>query len=191
MTTTVAHLAHPIGGETVQDWLDAEAPADGSRLELIWGYWHMAPPPGMPHQYAGDELRTLVATALREAGRGDLYVVTGVGVNISSALRTALIPDLVVIDVPPRGTHCEAEHVKLVVEIWSPGNTRAERETKAAAYADASVPWFWTLDESDTLTTYRLKDGLYVVDAVGRPGMPATITAAPVPITVDPADLRA
>jgi Uma2 family endonuclease len=191
MTATVAKLAHPIGGQTVRDWLEAEAPADGSRLELIWGYWHMAPPPGMPHQYACDELRTLVATGLREAGRGDLYAVTAVGVNISTATRTALIPDLVVIGVPPKGTHCDATDVLLAVEIWSPSNTRAERETKMAAYAAAGVPSFWTLDEDDTLTAYRLKDGLYVVEAVGRPGMPAATTAAPVPITVDPADLRA
>jgi hypothetical protein len=190
MTATAADLAHPIGGATVQDWLDAEAPVDGSRLELIWGYWHMIPAPGMPHQYAGDELRTLVATALREAGRGDLYAVTAVGVNISTATRTALIPDLAVIDIPPRGTHCEAKDVLLAVGIWSPSNSRAERETKMAASADAGVPWFWVLDEEDTLTTSRLEDGVYAVDTVARPGALTTITAAPVPITVDPAELR-
>jgi Uma2 family endonuclease len=144
----------------------------------------------MAQQYGSDQLRALVSTALREAGRGDLYAVTAVGVKISTATRTALIPDLVVIDIAPKGTHCEAANVLLAVEVWSPAHTRAERETKVAAFAAAGVPSFWTLDEDDPLTAYRLEDGLYEVAVVGRPGMPAAVTAAPVPVTVGPAELR-
>jgi len=80
------------------------------------------------------------------------------------------------------------------VEIWSPGNTRAERDTKAAVYANASVPYFWEVYEDRigalTLITHVLKDGQYVEDLTARPGTTATINAAPVPVTFDPAVLH-
>jgi Uma2 family endonuclease len=185
---------HPIGPTTVDDWLAQEHPADGSRLELIFGYLHVSPAPSTRHQYAGDELRAVLKDALRQAGRTDLYAVTAVSVRISTSLRTALIPDVAVVNAKPLVTCFQPEDLVLAVEVWSPGNTRAERDTKAAVYANANVPYFWEVTEDRigalTLTTHVLKDGQYVEDLTAKPGTTVTINAAPVPVTFDPAVLH-
>jgi Uma2 family endonuclease len=189
-----AVLEHPIGPTTVEEWLAQEHPDDGSRLELIYGYLHVTPSPTGQHQHAGDELRAVLKAALRDAHRPDLYPVTGIGVKISTALRTGLIPDVVVLSARPVGAAFDAADLVLAVEVWSPGNTRGERETKMAAYAGAGVPFFWAVNQDkngrSTVTAYYLKDGRYIEELTARPGTAVTIqTAAPVPVTFDPADL--
>jgi Uma2 family endonuclease len=135
----------------------------------------------------------LLKTALRDGGRGDLHPVTGVGVRISTGMRTALIPDVAVLNVKPFDTSFQPENLVLVIEVWSPGNSRTERETKAGAYASAGIPFFWVVNADRlgglTVTTYRLTDGGYVEEISAGPGTTITVTAAPVPITLDPADL--
>jgi Uma2 family endonuclease len=191
---SAAALEHPIGPTTVEDWLAQEHPSDGSRLELIYGYLHVTPPPSAQHQYSGDELRAVIKTALREGHRSDLYAVTGVGVKISTAWRTGLIPDLVVMKVRPVAVSVKADDLVLVVEVWSPSNSRTERETKMAAYAGAGVPYFWAVNQdrigASTVTAYYLKNGRYVEELAAGPGTIVTIkVAAPVPVTFDPRDL--
>lgn len=56
-----AALAHPIGPNTVEDWLAMDPPEDGSRLELIWGYFHVSPAPMGQHQVAVFQLSMLPA----------------------------------------------------------------------------------------------------------------------------------
>jgi Uma2 family endonuclease len=189
-----AALEHPIGPTTVEEWLAQEHPDDGSRLELIYGYLHVTPSPTGQHQLAGDELRGVLKSALRDAHRPDLYAITGIGVKISTARRTGLIPDVVVMSTRPVGAAFEAADLVLVVEVWSPGNTRAERETKMAEYAGVGVPFFWAVHQDkiggSTVTAYYLEDGRYVEELTARPGTTVTIkAAAPVPVTFDPADL--
>lgn len=186
-------MEHPIGPVTVDDWLAREHPTDGSRLELILGYLRVSPPPSGKHQYAGDELRLVLRNALRDAGETGLYAVTGVGVQISTIWRTALVPDVAILNTKPVGSF-RPENLELAVEIWSPSNSRAERETKAVAYAGANVPYFWVVKEDRggamTVTAYVLKDGKYLEDVTAGPGTTVTITAAPVPVTFDPAELQ-
>lgn len=190
-----AALQQPLfGPNTVDDWLAKDQPDGGSRLELILGYFIVSPPPGVEHQYAGDELRAVLKGVLRAAGRTDLYAVTAVGVEISSGWRTGLIPDIVVIDVLPRGNLLRADNLTLVVEIWSPGNSHGEREDKIRSYAAAGVPFLWTVefDKSTgqpSVTAHRLAHGEYVPEVVAKPGVTTTIEAAPVPVMLDPADL--
>jgi Uma2 family endonuclease len=106
-----------------------------------------------------------------------------------------LIPDLVVVKARPVGAAIEARDLLLVVEVWSPGNTRTERETKMAAYAGAGVPFFWAMNQDriggSTVTAHHLEDGRYVEELTARPGTTVTVkaAAAPVPVTFDPADL--
>jgi Uma2 family endonuclease len=185
-----AALEHPIGPTTVEDWLAQEHPADGSRLELILGYLHVSPPPSGQHQRAAFRLARAIEDAVHDAGRDDLHVVPGVGVKISTAWRTALVPDVVVLNTKPIGVAFKPEDVVLAVEIWSPGNTRTERDTKMAAYAGAGVPYFWAVDPEGAVTTHWLKDGRYVEEMVVRPGSTVTTVAAPVSVTFDPAQLR-
>lgn len=188
-----AAFVHALGPDTVDDWLAQEPPPDGSRLELIMGYFHVVPPPSSRHQYIGDELRAVLKSSLRASGRTDLYVVTGAGVQISTPWRTALIPDIVMLNVPLPEPTILPEQLELVVEIWSPGNAHSERLTKKAAYAGAGVLFFWAVDRDKagkpTITAHRLVRGEYVVTEVAKPGATTTISAAPVPVTLDPADL--
>jgi Uma2 family endonuclease len=172
----------------------AHAPLpNGDRLELIMGYFHVTPPPGGPHQSLSAELWAELKAALRAGDRKDLYPVPAVGVEISTPWRTALIPDLSVLNVRPVGATFAAENLELVVEIWSPGNSQDERETKQVAYAGAGVPFFWAVDFDrrgcPTITAYRLDKGEYVLDVVAKAGERTTIKAAPVPLTLDPAHL--
>ena len=189
-----AALEHPIGPTTVDEWLAMDHPVDGSRLELIYGYLHVTPPPTGQHQAATFRLARAIDNALRDAPSNDLHVVPGVGVKISTARRTALIPDVVVISTKPVGAAFDAAQLVLAAEVWSPGNTRAERETKMAEYAGAGVPFFWAVNQAKTgrctVTAYYLDRGRYVEELTARPGTTVTIKkAAPVPVTFDPADL--
>lgn len=183
-----------IGPYTVEDWLDLDPPVNGSRLELIFGYLHMTPAPSGEHQTAAFNLAVLVRDALRAAEQTDLHVVPAVNVEISTAWRTALIPDVVVLNRKPVGVSFPAGTLVLVVEIWSPGNPRAERETKMIGYAAAGVPFLWAIDldqpHGPTLAAYRLEQGQYVAETTVRAGATATITAGPVPVELDPADLQ-
>ncbi|GAA1344639.1 Uma2 family endonuclease [Saccharothrix algeriensis] len=192
-------LAHhppddPVGPFTVEDWNRLTPRADGSRLELIRGHFHVTPPPSMHHQYAGDELRAVLKAALRDAGRRDLYAVTGIGTGISTKRRTALIPDVVVLNVPPVGGIADPDHLELVVEILSPGNTGQEQAEKKDAYATAGVPFYWVVRQNrpgaPTITAYRLHREMYFEELTAVPGTAVTIDAAPVPVTVDPAELH-
>lgn len=171
-----------------------DPPQDGSRLELIFGYFHVSPAPSNEHQYAASRLIRPLEDAFLAHGRTDLYVVGAVNVRISTAIRTALVPDLVVATRKPVGVSFAPEDLALVAEIWSPGNTRDERETKLAGYAIAGVPFVWTVDQGHgfagvTLTAHRLVDGNYVVENKIQADGPATVTAAPVPVTLDLARL--
>lgn len=188
-----AALAHPIGQHTIEDWLAADQPEDGSRLELILGYFHVSPAPSMHHQFAGDELRLLFRNALRKAGRDDLTTVTAVAAEVSSLMRTGLIPDVVIMDVRPLGKSVKAKNLLLAAEVWYPGNTRDERDSKIIGYANAGVPYFWALHQDRfgdvTVTAYRLENGQYVEELTARPGETVTVKAAPEPVTFDPATL--
>ena len=157
-------LAHPIGPHTVEEWHGAEHPDDGSRLELIWGYYHVSPPPGGPHQYALGALYRALWHAVK--GNDRLHAVTGVGVEISTAIRTALIPDVALLNTLPTTTSFPASALLLAVEVWSPGNSAHERETKVAGYAIAGVPYLWTVElhgvrRAATLRAYELVGGVY------------------------------
>jgi Uma2 family endonuclease len=186
-------LACRIGPHTVADWLRHDQPTDGSRLELLVGHYFVSARPGGPHQAVNAELRAVLKASLRSAGRADLYPVTSVGLWVSTAWRTGLIPDLVVTDQRLSEETLLAEHVELVTEIWLPSNAHSERQTKKAAYAGAGVLYFWAVDfgkdGAPTITAHRLVRGDYEVVAVAKPGSTTTIDAAPVPVTLDPAHL--
>ncbi|GAB3894587.1 Uma2 family endonuclease [Kibdelosporangium lantanae] len=189
-----AALRHPIGPYTVEDWLAMDPPPDGSRLELVLGYLHVTPRPSGQHQYVSSCLVQWLRAAFKAEGRRDLYVVPEVGVRISTPWRAGLIPDVVVLTRRPDGADFAAGELALVAEVWSPGNTAAERETKMAAYAGAGVPFVWTVDQGHdlaglTLTAFRLTSGQYVVENKAQADGPTVITAAPVPVTLDLAQL--
>ncbi|MCP2261035.1 putative restriction endonuclease [Streptoalloteichus tenebrarius] len=135
-----------------------------------------------------------LTVAIREAGRSDLFAVTAIGVEISAERRNAFIPDVAVIDTKPIGGVLKPENLLLAVEIWSPGDSRREREDKRTGYAEAGIPFFWTVHQerfpsAPTVVAHRLDGERYVEDVTAVPGTSVTITAAPVPVTFDPANL--
>ncbi|MQA10664.1 MAG: Uma2 family endonuclease [Pseudonocardiaceae bacterium] len=185
-------LDHPLGPSTVDDWLAADAPADGSRLELILGYFHVTPPPTGSHQRASFRLARALEDAVEAVGRDDLHVVPGVGIRISTPWRTGLIPDVAVLDVNPHHVSFAAGNLVLAVEVWSPGNSQSERDTKMAAYAGAGVPYLWIVDlpagKPPQFCGYRLSGGGYRQDVFAG-ASDEVIAPGPVPVTVDTARL--
>jgi Uma2 family endonuclease len=194
MTAEVA-MFHPLGPTTVEDWLVADQPENGSRLELMLGYLYMTPPPTGSHQHVVFELAVLLRAAVRAAGcADDLHVLPGIGVRLSTAWRTAVIPDIAVVDVDVHHASFLPSNLLLAVEVWSKGNTRAERDTKVAAYAGAGVPYLWIVEVPDgqpvRFIAYRLNsDGVYRQECYAAAG--ETVDApAPVPVTVPTGQLR-
>lgn len=109
-----------LGPATVEDWLAADGPVDGSRLELILGYFAMSPPPTSGHQ------------------------------RVSYRLARA-------------------------VEVWSPGNSKGERETTMAPPATPV-----------SFRGHQLAEAKYVQVVHAEAG--ETITApGPIPIKLDTA----
>jgi Uma2 family endonuclease len=188
VTAQAAVYQHPIGPYTIEDWRAAEHPADGGRLELIWGYFVVSPPPGGPHQYATGAIYRALWDAVHTAGRGgDLYPVIGVGVEITSAMRTALIPDVALLNTKPTAVSFPPDALKLAVEVWSPGNKREERDTKIAAYAEAGVRWLWTITFSRLgkaeVQAYELTEGSYKELDIATEGVVSL--PGPVPALLD------
>lgn len=190
-----ALVQHELGPFTVDDWHALPAREDGSRLELLEGYWLVTPPPGGPHQWAESEIVSLLKAAVRRASRTDLYALGGVGVEISTANRTAVIPDFAILDTPPAGTSFAASHVLLAGEIWSPGNSWFEQQQKLNSFARAGVTFFWSVSQDESgptqLVAYTLEHGQYVPEATVEAGEGAvTVTASPVAVDVDVSALR-
>lgn len=190
-----AMAQHEIGPFTIEDWHALPAREDGSRLELIEGYWLLTPPPTGQHQWAEKKLIKVLDTAITSTS-SDLHAVAGVGVEISTEDRTALVPDVVVLDTRPLGTSFAAKNVLLAGEIWSPGNAQSEQLAKFHACEGAGVPFFWSVAQDRggpvELAAYRLDRGRYVRETTAKAEQGAvTITASPVPVELDVTALRA
>ncbi|MEJ2858549.1 MULTISPECIES: Uma2 family endonuclease [unclassified Saccharothrix] len=179
------------GPLTIEDWLELDPAPDGSSIELLNGHLLRTPPPDGGHQFVTGNLAMRIDEAIRTSGRTDLSVVHGVGVRISTATRTALIPDVVILNRKPFDDTFPAEAVWVAAEVWASSDTPAEREAKEASYALAGVPFFWTVDQPKPLRliAHRLENGLYKAENILETEGPHTITAAPVPIALDLADL--
>lgn len=185
-----AEVVHPMGPKTVQDWLNEDPPEDGSKRELILGKIYVSPGPTRKHQFIGDDLCALFKSALRLVGRRGLYPVTGVNALLSTARRTAVIPDVAILNTNSDGLLATPEEIELVAEVWSPGNSKLERSEKFDAYARAGIRYFWTVElNGPVVDAFELRAGRYHQAATLRSGTTGTITAAPVPVKFDPAEL--
>lgn len=186
-------MIHPLGPMSVEDWLVEEQPSDGSRLELILGYQHATPAPGGPHQHVSYRMARLLDDAIRVAGRTDLHMLQAVAVRISTAFRTGVIPDIAVVDTDIDQTSFAPENLVLAVEVWSPGNTHEERDTKIAGYAAARVPYLWVVEipagKPITFSGYTLGEHGYRQEVRATGG--ETVKApGPVPVVINTAQLR-
>lgn len=193
MSSAEVAMIHPLGPTSVEDWLVAEQPSDGSRLELILGYLHVTPAPGGPHQHVSYRLARVLDDAIMAAGRTDLHMLQAVAVRINTAFRTGVIPDIAVVSTDIDQTSFSPESLVLAVEVWSPGNTRDERDTKVAGYAAARVPYLWVVEmpvkRPVTFTGYTLGEHGYRQEVRAAAGETVRVPG-PVPVVVNTADLR-
>lgn len=185
----------PPGRYTTADWEALDHDPDGPRVELINGRFVITPAPAFVHQAFADELRGELAVALRAAGRRDLYAVTAVGVKV--APPNAFIPDVAVIRRPKVGAVAlEASDLLLAVEVVSPSTRRRDRMVKPDVYAAAGVPFFWRVEPSTDHTApvvdcFALDGAEYVRRVTVDDEGPVRVTAAPVPVILDLAELYA
>lgn len=183
------------GPHTVDEWLALDLPEslDRWRVELLGGNWLVTGSPGLEHQFGGDELQSLLMAGLRAAGRDDLVAVTGMGVALSP--RYGLEPDIMICPRKLAGRVVDRSELLLAVEIWSPGNRRAERVAKKAAFERSGVPYWWEIWQDAggpaRVETFHLVDGQYQpARTINAGDGPVTVSAAPVPVPLDVASLR-
>jgi Uma2 family endonuclease len=183
-------MVHPLGEITVQDWLDEAAPPDGSKRELILGNIRESPSASGEHGFVGAMLFGLFDSALRRAHCRGLYPAVAINAKLSIARRTAVIPDVAILNTKTVGVAFIPAEIELVVEVWSPGNSYDERWEKFDAYALAGIRYLWTVElTGPVVEAYELRGGRYRRAGILRAGTVGTITAAPVPMTFDPAEL--
>lgn len=189
-----AALENVLGPHTVEEWRRADPPPDG-RLELILGHFVLSPYPGGPHQYAVGALYRTLWSAAEDAGATGLHVLPGAAVEISTAWRTALIPDVAVLAGDPHATTFQPEDLRVAVEVWSPGNKRSERELKVAGYAGAGVEYLWTVELGagqrgpHRFRAHRLVHGTYREELVNETGAVLASVPAPFPVRLDASSL--
>lgn len=147
-------------------------PEDGQRHELVEGSLLTSPPPAGRHQIFSFRLARL----LDDSAPADLQPVEGLGVRVPGG--SILVPDILVADrqavLDARSGILDAETVRLVVEIVSPGSATMDRLTKPAIYARARIPDFWRgeLDRRASIATFHLEAsrGVYVAGGTAREG---------------------
>lgn len=183
------------GPRAVADWRALPEREDGARLELVNGHWSTAAPPSEQHRWAQRELLAALDRATRAAERSDLRVVGGVGVEIGASGNTVLVPDVAVFEESPEDGSLRPENLVLVGEIWAPAGSRRLQRAKRHCLARAGVPYFWSISQDARgpveLATYRFARGRYLTGTATTVGDgPVTVTASPVPVEVDVAELR-
>jgi Uma2 family endonuclease len=183
-------MVHPLGEITVQDWLDEDPPSDGSKRELILGKIRVSPSASGEHDVICAELYSLFKSELRRAGCRGLHAAATINAKLSTARRTAVIPDAAILNKSVVGATFVPAEIELVVEVWSPGDSDDERWEKFEAYALAGIRYLWTVElTGPVVEAYELRGGRYRRAGILRAGTVGTITAAPVPMTFDPAEL--
>ncbi|MEJ2869148.1 Uma2 family endonuclease [Actinomycetospora sp. OC33-EN08] len=87
---------------------------------------------------------------------------------------TVRVPDVVVVpaDIVDRRARCDADEVRIAVEVLSPGSRRTDRIMKAAEYASAGIGHYVLVDPEGPTTILALAEGRYVeVDVLELDGV--------------------
>ncbi|BCJ73931.1 hypothetical protein CS0771_34750 [Catellatospora sp. IY07-71] len=155
------------------------------RIELFDGSLYVSPAPTPRHQEISFWLKAALTPAAREM---DLKVFEAINVRLRSGRIP--IPDLVVTEqVDLDDPVVEADDVRLVGEIVSPGNPAADRVLKMHYYAAAGIEWYLLVEpDGPTLRLYHLEGDRYREHSVAAPGTPLEL-GSPVKVSIDPATL--
>ncbi|MEV0993523.1 Uma2 family endonuclease [Nonomuraea sp. NPDC050202] len=170
---------------TVEDLL--EFPDDGNRYELFNGSLLVSPAPTPRHQRVITRLLLILQTA---APPGLECLTT---VNVRRSNENLFIPHLVVVpEQVSEGVDLmySPSDLLLAVEVVSPSSKTHDRATKVAAYAEAGIPIYWRVEpmEGPTVYVYELDGNSYSGPVAHKAGTRLS-SAAPFPVTFDPADL--
>jgi Uma2 family endonuclease len=143
---------------TVEVW--RELPDEFCRLvEVVNGEAVRCESPSRAHQKAITRLVTMLESAAREYMSEDPSVCLDVNHDFDVVLwevprATIRRPDVALHEcVPPGVRPLPAHHVKIAVEVISPGNVKTDRLEKMGEYAAAGIPWYWLVSLSDTDVT--------------------------------------
>ncbi len=147
-----------------QTWEDLWAiPEDGNRYELMDGEVVVSPPPRRKHQDVARVFYDVLNDHVRAASLGTVYFAPA---DVRTSPYDTVQPDLFFIRrerlhiYRPDGVM--EEPPDLVVEILSPSTRSRDLVRKAAWYARAGVPEYWTVDPDTAELRIRvLKDGRY------------------------------
>ncbi|MEW1551070.1 Uma2 family endonuclease [Streptomyces tsukubensis] len=184
---SVASFMDHHGPWTVDDVL--ALPEDRSvRCELLGESLVLSPAPGLRRQRAGHRLH-IALDAAAQAAEASVEVLEAINVTLPSGL---VVPDIVVADAGATvddAVSIDAEAVRLIVELVSPGNRTMDRRLKPLLYAEAGIPHYWRLefDPAPRLIVGELDHGRYV-ERTTAPGVVTRIDH-PFPLKIDPAGI--
>ncbi|MEE1940621.1 Uma2 family endonuclease [Streptomyces sp. TRM 70361] len=139
-----------------------------TRYELLGESLVLSPAPGIRRQRASPRLAVALHAAAAAAA-APVEVPEAINVVLPSGLVVPdlVVPDLVATDAEATaedGVSVDAEAVRLVVELVSPGNSTVDRKFKPVLCAEAAIPRFWRLesDPAPMLVACELRGGRYV-----------------------------
>jgi len=154
---------------TYEEWLTL--PEVEGVEEVVNGEIRKMPPNKLPQAYTVENLADLLKETVDR--RTVRVLVTTFGLVIRREPLTTRVPDIAVFirsNVVEQDGYIHSAP-ELVVEVLSPGNTRAERAEKLQDYASLGVPEVWVVSpEAQTVEVLLLHDGRLATTALLRQG---------------------
>ncbi|MDL5158693.1 Uma2 family endonuclease [Actinomycetospora termitidis] len=141
------------------DW-DALPEDELHHVELVEGVLVVSPRAQFQHGHAV----VRVASALHHQLPPHLATLIEVEIVVEGdPFPTVRVPDVVVVpaDIVDRRARCDADEVRVAVEVLSPGSRRTDRIMKAAEYGSAGIAHYVLVDPEGATLVLALRDGAY------------------------------
>ena len=147
------------GTVTYEEWLRMPEVLDATE-EVVDGEIRIMPPAKLKHAMIVARLQSAL---LDQLDRKKFMVVTGsFGLVIRKQPLTSRVPDLAVFELSTLIEQDGYIHSapQLLIEVWSPANTRRERAEKLADYSSLGVPEVWFFSpERGNVEVFYLENG--------------------------------
>jgi Uma2 family endonuclease len=147
------------GTVTYEEWLRLPEVEDATE-EVVNGEIRITPPAKWKHLLSVERLRLAL---IKDLDPNKVLVATGsFGLVIRKQPLTSRVPDLAVFELSTLIEQDGYIHSapQLLVEVWSPANTRNERAEKLADYGSLGVPEVWMFfPERRNVEVFYLENG--------------------------------